>query len=78
MDIKTVLDAVSVVGFPIVCCGIMFWYLQKEQQSHKDEIKAITEALNKNTLVLTELKDLFQMMTGYGKRGQSNGSGENK
>lgn len=79
MDLKTILDAVSVVGFPIVCCGIMFWYLQKEQQAHKEEMAAMTEALNKNTLVLTELKDLFQMMTGYGqKRGQSNGAREDK
>ena len=68
MDLKTILDAVSVVGFPIVCCGLMFWYLQKEQQVHKEEMNAMTEALNKNTLVLTELKDLFQMMTGYGTK----------
>ena len=66
MDIQTFMQAISTVGFPIACCIIMFWYLQKEQESHKAEMQTVTEALNKNTLVLTELKDLISMMTGYG------------
>jgi len=66
MDIQTFMQAISTVGFPIACCIIMFWYLQKEQEAHKAEMQTVTEALNKNTLVLTELKDLISMMTGYG------------
>jgi len=66
MDIQTFMQVISTVGFPIACCIIMFWYLQKEQESHKEEMKTVTEALNKNTVVLTELKDLISMMTGYG------------
>lgn len=76
MDLKTILDAVSVVGFPIICCVIMFWYLQKEQEAHKEEIKTVTEALTKNTLVLTELKELLQYMTGY-KKEENNGAWKN-
>lgn len=64
MDIQTFMQAISTVGFPISCCMIMFWYLQKEQESHKEEMQTVTEALNKNTLVLTELKELISIMTG--------------
>ena len=71
MDIQTFMQAISTVGFPIACCMIMFWYLQKEQESHKAEMQTVTEALNKNTIVLTELKDLISMMTGYGGKNET-------
>lgn len=78
MEIDTIMSAVSTVGFPIVCCAAIFWYLYQEQKAHKEEINAITlaikeqmtavtRALQENTLVLTELKELFTMMTGYKK-----------
>ena len=51
----------------IVCCAAIFWYLYQEQKSHKDEMNAVTKALQENTIVLTELKELFTMMTGYRK-----------
>lgn len=66
MDINAVVQAISTVGFPIAACCIMFWYLQKEQEAHKAEMQTMTEALNKNTIVLTELKELISIMTGYG------------
>jgi len=76
MDINAIVQAISTVGFPIAACCIMFWYLQKEQESHKVEMNTVTEALNKNTLALTELKDLISLMTGYG--GKNDASRESK
>ena len=67
MEIDAIVSAVSTVGFPIVCCAAIFWYLYQEQKSHKEEMNAVTRALQENTLVLTELKELFTMMTGYRK-----------
>ena len=67
MEIDAFVSAVSTVGFPIVCCAAIFWYLYQEQKSHKDEMNAVTKALQENTIVLTELKELFTMMTGYRK-----------
>lgn len=67
MEIDAIVSAISTVGFPIVCCAAIFWYLYQEQKSHKDEMNAVTKALQENTLVLSELKELFTMMTGYKK-----------
>ena len=67
MEIDAIVSAVSTVGFPSVCGAAIFWYLYQEQKSHKDEMNAVTKALQEHTLILSELKELFTMMTGYKK-----------
>lgn len=57
MDITAVTQAVSTLGFPIVMCGAMFWYMVKEKDSHKEEMNSVTEALNNNTIMLQKLCD---------------------
>lgn len=57
MDINTVVSLVSGLGFPIVACFGCAWYINKQSDSHKQEIDKITEALNNNTLALTRLID---------------------
>lgn len=42
------ITAISTVGFPIVMCGALFWYIQVK-------VDKMTEALNANTLVITKL-----------------------
>ena len=59
---------VSNVGFPIVACGAMGWYVkyisdrhskevQQLNEQHQEEMKQVTEALNNNTLALQKLCD---------------------
>jgi hypothetical protein len=57
MDINAVTTAISTLGFPIVMCGAMFWYMIKEKDAHKEEMDSVTEALNNNTLILQKLCD---------------------
>ena len=57
MDINTVVSLVSGLGFPIVACFGCAWYINKQSDSHKQEIDKITVALNNNTLALTRLID---------------------
>lgn len=45
------------VGFPIAVAVALFWKNVKDQEQHKEEMAKMTEALNNNTLALTELKD---------------------
>lgn len=47
----------SSYGFPIVACGAMFWYINKQTDAHKEETTKMTEALNNNTTVLTRILD---------------------
>ena len=68
MDIQALLQAVSSVGFPIVCCGAMMYYVKystdrnredmlRLTEQHKSEIMQITEAINNNTLAIQKLCD---------------------
>lgn len=57
MDFNIVLQAVSVVGFPIVMCLVLLWYVKDQNDRHKEETEKFTNALNANTLVLQKLCD---------------------
>ena len=60
MNVNEITTAISSIGFPIVCCIVMFKYLEKERESHKAEIDNMTSALNENTKVLIELRHLIE------------------
>lgn len=63
-----IVQLISTLGFPIVCCLGLGWYVKyvtdKEreerlamQKEHRDEIAQVTTALNNNTLALQKLCD---------------------
>lgn len=63
-----IVQMISAVGFPIVACVGMAYFFAKVndnyrndikeiQASHKDEMKAMTDAINNNTLVIQKLID---------------------
>lgn len=51
-NIDIVLNAITTVGFPIVMCGILLWYIYKSQKNHKEEVMQLTEAIQNNTVVM--------------------------
>lgn len=66
--VNTVINAVSTVGFPIVCCGVLMYYqkytrdkdseqVKQLSQSHAEEMRTMSDALNNNTVVLQKLCD---------------------
>lgn len=60
MDAQTFSQLISSVGFPIVACMIMWKSLQDSTAAHKEEMDGLKESLNKNTLVLSELKQMIE------------------
>lgn len=58
MDENTIIQIISSLGFPIVRCGALFWYMVKQRQAHQDE----TEHL-KDTKVSAELTTLIKVLT---------------
>lgn len=54
-----IIGAITTVGFPIVICLILLWFIKYLLDNHREESKEFTEALNKNTLVLQQLIDSF-------------------
>ena len=59
-DINVIIQAISTVGFPIVMCGMMFWFLNKEQENHKAEMLSLKEVISENNKVLEGLKQLIE------------------
>ena len=57
MDFSTVTQFVSTLGFPIAVCLICFWYINKREEQHKDEVTELAKAINNNTLVMQKLVD---------------------
>ncbi len=57
MDVGTITQIVSSVGFPITMCIALLWYIKEISDNHKQETEEFTEALNNNTLVLQKLCD---------------------
>ena len=46
---------IGTLGFPIVMCGILCWYIYKKQSESDEKIDKMTEALNNNTAVISKL-----------------------
>lgn len=59
MDIGAIQSLIANLGFPFACVIAMFWMMNKEREDHKEEMQKVTEALNNNTLALTELRDMI-------------------
>lgn len=57
MDANIILQAITSVGFPIVMCLMLMWYVKEISSKHKEESDKFAEALNNNTLVLQKLCD---------------------
>ncbi len=62
---------ISAVGFPIVACVGMGWFVKYQtdqntaevatmRKEHLEEITKVTEALNNNTLAIQRLTDMIQ------------------
>ena len=64
MEFAEILTAISTIGFPIVCCLLLFWYLREETNSHKNEMNDLKEVISKNNEVLASLKQLIEDKLG--------------
>ena len=60
MNYSEIVTLIQTVGFPIVMCGALFWYMIKQREQHKQETDKMTEARNNNTKILTEIVTLMK------------------
>lgn len=59
MDLNNVVTIISAVGFPIVACIGMGWFVKYLIDNNNKKISEITTALNNNTLVVQKLCDML-------------------
>lgn len=66
MTVQDVVTLIQTVGFPIVMCGLMAWYVKYisdknreqitvEREAHKEEMSEVIKAINNNTIVIEKL-----------------------
>lgn len=60
MDWGAVGNLIGSLGFPIVACIALFYFMKEQLAEHKEEINALKAALDANTLAIVELKGLIQ------------------
>ena len=54
---QEVVTAISTVGFPIVMCILIFYYMEKEAESHQQEVDGLKEVLTDLKISITQLTD---------------------
>ena len=62
MDIESVTQLVSNVGFPVAVCIALFFYMEKQNERHQQETDKLNETVQSNTKVLTELCTLIKTL----------------
>lgn len=66
VTVQDVMTLIQTVGFPIVMCGLMAWYVKyisdknreqitAEREAHKEEMNEVVKAINNNTIVIEKL-----------------------
>ena len=62
MDIDQIINLISNVGFPVAMCAALFYYMIQQDKKHKEETDKLSETLQANTNVLTELCTLIKTL----------------
>ena len=53
MNVNDIVTIISTVGFPIVCCVVMF-------KIYREDLKKMQESINNNTMVIQKLIDKLE------------------
>lgn len=56
MDIATITSLIGSLGFPIVCCGFMFWFIN-------NTLKDLKKTIDNNTKIMNTI---YAKITGKG------------
>ena len=68
MEISSITQLITSMGFPIAMCCAMAWYVKDTSEKHREEVRQLNEqhneemqqvtvALNNNTLAIQKLCD---------------------
>ena len=64
MDIAAITQAITTLGFHIVCVFFLWRSIQDTMKNQQEETKRLREILEKNTLVLTKLMERLKVEEG--------------
>lgn len=70
MDVQTITQLVSALGFPIVCCGALFWYINKTMKEFTSEMKQaidkLSDTISKDIDATTRLLATVEVLSKIG------------
>ena len=66
---ETIFQYIAEYGFPVVLAIGVLWYCSRLIESHKEETDKFTEAINNNTIAITELKTMITAMLSNSEKG---------
>lgn len=55
--VQEIVAAISTVGFPIVMCGALFWYMIKQNEMHQTENREMKDAINALKIAIIQLTE---------------------
>lgn len=61
MDLTVLTNLISTIGFPTAISVVLMWYIMKQNDNHSNEVKALTNALNNNTVILQRVCDKLDL-----------------
>lgn len=54
---QEIVTAISTVGFPIVMCGALFWYMIKQNEMHQTDSREMKDAINALKIAIIQLTE---------------------
>ena len=57
MAVNDIISLIQSVGFPVVMCGALFWYMISQTKEHAAESKEMREAISALNVAITKLTD---------------------
>lgn len=70
MDPNAIASLVGSLGFPIVCCGALFWYQNKTMKEFSEKIennlKELSKSIQESTAATTKLVTTVEILTKIG------------
>lgn len=65
MDVDTITTLISSLGFPIVVCVALGWYIVYRDKQTNAEIESLKETIENNTLVIQKLTDKIDYINSH-------------
>lgn len=64
MDISTVAQLISTIGFPIAMCIYLLIYIKSFDEKYCEQLNNMTKAIENNTLTITKLMGMIEDLEG--------------
>lgn len=72
MDPNAIASLVGSLGFPIVCCGALFWYQNKTMKEFSEKIeeniKEMSKSVSQSTEATLKLVTTVELLTKVGEQ----------